>query len=92
MNSPMRKMGISALMVLMLLIGTLQGTQGSTDLRLSSNKLSGLYGGSDFWKDPCTLDGFLFGLSASGCMMGNLFGCIGAAGALVKAWKADDCF
>ncbi len=92
MNSTLRKTGISALMVVMLLFGTLQTTSGTTDQRLGSDKLSGMQGGTEFWKDPCTIDGFLVGVGASGCMMGNVFSCIGAASLLVKAWKADNCF
>lgn len=92
MNGLKKKTLTSVLVVLILLIGNLQGAWRSEQLQLNGNQLSKLQGGSSFWKDPCTIDGFLFGIGAGTCMMGNIFGCLSAAGALVKAWKTDDCF
>jgi hypothetical protein len=83
---------VSAAMVLILLIGTLQGSLRSAQLELNNDQLSKLQGGQSFWKDPCTLDGFVFGLGSIGCMAGNIFSCMGAVGGFVKAWKSDDCF
>jgi hypothetical protein len=82
----------SVLIVLVLLIGNLQGAWRSEQLQLNGDQLSKLQGGTSFWKDPCTIDGLLFGIGAGGCMMGNIFGCLSAAGALIKGWKYDDCF
>jgi hypothetical protein len=92
MNGLKRNAVISVLVVLVLLIGNLQCAWRSEQLQLSADQLSKLQGGSSFWKDPCTIDGFLFGISAGGCMMGNIFTCATAAGMLVKAWKTDNCF
>jgi hypothetical protein len=92
MNGFKQKALAAVLAVLILLIGSLQGAWRSEQLQLNADQLSKLQGGSSFWKDPCTIDGFLFGISAGGCMMGNIFTCATAAGMLVKAWKTDNCF
>ena len=92
MNGLKKKTLTSVLVVLILLIGNLQGAWRSEQLQLSSDQLSKLQGGSLFWRDPCTIDGFLFGISAGGCIIGNLLGCASAAGSLIRAWKSDNCF
>ena len=92
MSSPKKRTLLSVVMVLILLIGSLQGSLRSAQLELNNDQLSKLHGCGSFWKDPCTIDGFIFGLGAAGCIAGNIFSCIGAAGGFWKAWKSDDCF
>ena len=75
MNGFTQKTFASFLLVLILLIVNIQAAWRSQQIQLSPDQFSKLQGGSSFWKNPCTVDGFLFGISASGCMMGNIFAC-----------------
>lgn len=64
MNGFTQKTFASFLLVLILLIVNIQAAWRSQQIQLSPDQFSKLQGGSSFWKNPCTVDGFLFGISA----------------------------
>lgn len=79
------------LLLPLLFIGISQKLQPGPAMILSVLDLAGLLGGG-FWDDPCTWDGLVAGMTAVGCLTGNLGSCAGAVLAVTKAVKVDKCF
>jgi hypothetical protein len=81
------KWSLGVVLLAVLLVGNFQPYA----LNLNDSDLARIHG-TGFWSDPCTQDGFAFGAGAVLCGAGNLGGCLGAVGGLIKAWKVDNCF
>jgi hypothetical protein len=92
MNGKILKSGIKCLIVLCLLILLVVGDTNRGAIRMGESDLIRWGSGWTFWRDACTLDGFLSGGSAVFCATGSLASCFAAASGLVKAWKVDRCF
>jgi hypothetical protein len=75
-----------------LFLGTLQGNMQHHGIALDDRMLSQIEGALDFWRDPCTWDGFATGAGIILCLSWNVGGCVTAATGITKALKYDNCF
>ncbi len=77
---------VTALLFAMLMMNTLHSGAALMDAKQLAR-----HGGTGFWSDPCTWDGFVVGASAILCPT-TIGACVTGVSALYKAIKVDNCF
>jgi hypothetical protein len=92
MNTPVFVRGVSLLLSAVLLLGVCQGGAPLHGMPLGDGLLSRITGALDFWKDPCTWDGFATGAGLVLCLSWSIGGCVAAVSSAARAWKLDNCF
>ncbi len=92
MSESMIMRGTVYFLAAILFLGAFQGNIRHHAIALNDGMLSRIEGALDFWKDPCTWDGFATGAGIILCLSWNVGGCVTAATGITKALKYDNCF